>query len=80
VIRRGGLYREQENVKLKTVLDTFFVAFYSTKNTRTDVFNNYTQRVNYNIPETLKKRINFNNIRLSIIPQKSYLKININAI
>ena len=32
-------------ISLKTVLDTFFVPFYYTKNTRTDVFNNYTQRV-----------------------------------
>ena len=32
-------------ISLKTILDTFFVPFYYTKNTRIDVFNNYNQRV-----------------------------------
>ena len=31
-------------ILLKTVLDTFFVPFYCTKNTRTDGCDNYTQR------------------------------------
>ena len=43
------VYREQDKLALKTVLDTFFVPFYYTKNTRTDVFYNYTQRVNNNL-------------------------------
>ena len=34
-------------ISLKTVLDTFFVKFLFTKNTRTYVDNNCTQRVNY---------------------------------
>ena len=38
------MYREQEKLELKTVLDTFFVPFLYTKNTRTDVFNNYIQQ------------------------------------
>jgi hypothetical protein len=38
--------RIEKKKSLKTVLDTFFVPFYSTKNTRTDVFNNYNQRGN----------------------------------
>jgi len=33
-------YREQEKFETKTVLDTFFVPFHCTKNTRTDVPNN----------------------------------------
>lgn len=32
------IYWEQEKLELKTVLDTFFAPFHSTKNTRTDVF------------------------------------------
>lgn len=32
------IYLEQEKLELKTVLDTFFDPFHSTKNTRTDVF------------------------------------------
>ncbi|MBD0726677.1 hypothetical protein B6A10_16015 [Flavobacterium sp. L1I52] len=38
-------YREQENLSSKTVLDTFFASFHYAKNTRTDVFNNFTQRI-----------------------------------
>jgi hypothetical protein len=38
-------YREQENLSSKTVLDTFFALFHYAKNTRTDVFDNFTQRV-----------------------------------
>ena len=34
-----------KKISLKTILDIFFVTFYCTKNTRIDVFNNYTQRV-----------------------------------
>ncbi|PVX46623.1 hypothetical protein C8C85_2488 [Flavobacterium sp. 103] len=30
---------------MQMVLDTFIVAFYFTKNTRTDVINNYTRQV-----------------------------------
>jgi hypothetical protein len=36
--------QEQEKLELKKVLDTFFVPFYYSKNTRTNVFNNCTQR------------------------------------
>ena len=32
------IYLKQEKLELKTVLDTFFAPFHSTKNTRTDVF------------------------------------------
>ena len=39
-------YREQENLKSKTILDTFFATFYCAKNTRIDVFDNFTKRVN----------------------------------
>ena len=39
------LYLELEKKKKKTVLDTFFVPFYSTKNTQTDVLNNFTHQV-----------------------------------
>jgi|GEM_PF-5589039 hypothetical protein len=35
-------YREQENLSLKTVLDTFFASFHYAKNTRTDVFDNFS--------------------------------------
>jgi len=40
-------YREQENSLSKTILDTFFAPFHYAKNTRIDVFDNFTQRVNF---------------------------------
>ena len=39
-----GIVSRTEKLSLKTVLDTFFVSFLCTKNTRTDVFNNQMQR------------------------------------
>lgn len=47
VIRPRELYREQGKTSSKTVLDTFFIPFYYTKNTRTDVADNYIQRFIY---------------------------------
>ena len=42
---RGENCIKNKKILLKTVLDTFFVLFHSTKNTRTDVFNYLIQNV-----------------------------------
>ncbi|MBC7845826.1 MAG: hypothetical protein H7Y10_04995 [Flavobacterium sp.] len=48
----GGIVSRTEKFSLKTVLDTFFVPFLFTKNTRTDVCNKCTQRVKVNFQIT----------------------------